>query len=153
MNGRLIEGPLWAVKIALLQSLYLSCANIAEVMSPNTIHLHTDVCKDMGPSFHTITPDPNSFSVILFSNSEETQWTLNVRYGWDTKESYTQGTVGGLGLRGPETPKHHQLQTLPTYRTLFPFISIPFRIITHILIGWYIHRASMNGVLNVFPYL
>lgn len=43
MNGRLIEGPLSAVKIALLQSLYLSCANIAKVVSPNTIHLHIDV--------------------------------------------------------------------------------------------------------------
>lgn len=46
MNGRLTGAP---VQMALLQTLYLSCANIAKVMSPNTIYLHTDVCMVMGP--------------------------------------------------------------------------------------------------------
>lgn len=114
----LIEGPLWAVKIALLQSLYLSCANIAEVMSLNTIHLHTYVwmrekhahtnaawTQGLPPTQY-LWYGPNSFTVILFSKQEE---TVDVNYGWDTKESPLLGTVGLLQPRGPEKLKPHQL--------------------------------------------
>lgn len=52
-------------------------------MGPNSIHLHTAVLRDVGPSLHTITPamEPNSFSVNMFSSPEETQQSLDVRYG------------------------------------------------------------------------
>lgn len=145
MNGRLIEGALWAVKIALLQSLYLSCANIAEVMSPNTIHLHTDVCMDMGafPPQNNNGYSPNSFSVILFSNSGETLWMLDMD---KTQRSHTLRGAWSAGPREAKTPPTLNLTHIS--HSVFPFISIPLRIITHILIDWCLHEW-----LNVFPYV
>lgn len=44
----------------------------------------------------------NSFIVILFSNQGKTLWTPIVRYGWDTKKSHIQMSIGGLGFMGAQ---------------------------------------------------
>lgn len=95
MGGQ--QGPPRAVPMALLQTLYLSCANIAKVMSPNTIYLHADVCMDVGPETPTYIPE--CFTGILFSSQRRN--AVIVPYGWATKESRTQTTAGGPGFTGP----------------------------------------------------
>lgn len=100
VNGRLIEGPLWAVKKGLPQPLYLSCANISEVMSPLTIHLPSDVCVDVGLSIRTITPA----AVPEFSN-------LGV--------THILGTVGGLDQQGPTDAEIPPAINPPLFHTMF----------------------------------
>lgn len=122
MNGGLIEGPPWAVKIALLRSLYLSCANITKVMSPQTIRLHADVCGDMGPAFYTITPAMVQIpSLWCCFQTQSTPWMLGME---NTQRRHTlRGRREASSYRAQRYQNTTNFEHPPHITHCFPSIS------------------------------
>lgn len=151
MNGRLTGAPM-SCSNGPLQTLYLSCANIAKVMSPNNIYLLTDVCMDTGPLLLIQNPRIHPGMLRCDSVFQPRRNAAIVRYGWDTKGSDAQTTVGGLGFTGPRDAEiagahvtHHFPSSIIITQCGFKDV-IPF----HALLMW--SDKKMIRKSNVFSW-